>query len=57
MTRTKEVADLVGALKDLLTMPEFDGTQYTSKVRQVAKHKARRVIEEYEARNENPEHS
>ncbi len=48
MNRTKEVADLIGALKDLLAMPEFDGTKHTSLVRQTVKHKARQLIEQYD---------
>lgn len=57
MTRTKEMADLISALKDLLGMPDFDSTQHTSKLRRAIKHRARQVIEDYEAKYENPEHS
>lgn len=48
MTRDKKTADLLGVIKDLLAMPEYDATTYTSKIRRETKHRARRLVEEYE---------
>ena len=51
MTQPKPIADLIGALKDLLAMPEFDSTQRTSQLRRSIKRRARDLIEQYESVN------
>jgi hypothetical protein len=48
MIQPKPIADLIGVLKDLLAMPEFDSTQQTSQLRRSIKRRARDLIDEYE---------
>lgn len=44
----KRTADLLGVIKDLLAMPEYDATTYTSRIRRETKHRARRLVEQHE---------
>ncbi len=48
MTQPKPIADLIGALKDLLAMPDGTLTGDAARIRKDIKHKARMVIEEHE---------
>jgi hypothetical protein len=48
MNRTKEIADLVGALRDLLTIREAPTTGDEARMNRVVKHKARQLIEQYD---------
>lgn len=48
MTRSKDIADLIGALKDLLALPDGTLTGDAARIRRAVKHRARQVIEQYD---------
>lgn len=42
-----ERKDLLGALHDIVNMPEFNGTTDNSRIRLAAKHRAQDVLKQY----------
>jgi hypothetical protein len=51
MTQPKPIADLIGALKDLLTLPTVQMTGDAERMNRAVKHRARQLIEQYESVN------